>query len=162
MASVYLSLGSNLGNRFENLRKAKRLLTQNGITIISNSRLFETTPYGVREQPNFLNIAVRAATDKEPEELLRVIKQIERDMGRESTYRWGPRIIDIDILLYENLIYRSNTLTIPHPEIKKRDFFLIPLLDINALLTDPESGKHLRDFINQTENCITNSIKIDL
>jgi len=162
MPFVYLALGSNLGNKLENIQKAINILKKNGIEIISYSKLYETTPYGVTEQPNFLNIVVKVDTDKEPEELLKLIKQTEKEIGREDTFKWGPRIIDIDILLYEKLIYRSNTLTIPHPEIKKRDFFLIPLLNIDITMRDPESGREFIDFITQTENCITNSLKIEL
>ncbi|MCX7959885.1 MAG: 2-amino-4-hydroxy-6-hydroxymethyldihydropteridine diphosphokinase, partial [Deltaproteobacteria bacterium] len=104
METLYLALGSNIANRYENILNAVRLLVKNGIKIIKPSSLYETTPYGPVSQPNFLNIVIMCQSDTEPTILLGKIKEIERGMGRKETIKWGPRIIDIDILLYGNLV----------------------------------------------------------
>ncbi|MGB9772347.1 MAG: 2-amino-4-hydroxy-6-hydroxymethyldihydropteridine diphosphokinase [Candidatus Kapaibacteriota bacterium] len=113
MAICYLSLGSNLGNRFENIQKAVKLFSVAGIRPIRNSSLYETLPYGYVYQPNFLNIVVKCSTGLTAKGLLMTIKDIEISIGRTETIRWGPRVIDIDILLYDNLIIKEEGLTIP-------------------------------------------------
>jgi 2-amino-4-hydroxy-6-hydroxymethyldihydropteridine diphosphokinase len=129
-ALVYLGIGSNLGQREENCLKAIELLGKKGIIIIKRSSLYRTEPWGVREQPDFINMVVEAETELSPDDLLRVIKEIEREMGRVETFRWGPRIIDIDILLYNDMVYEGPELRIPHPLMHEREFVLIPLCEI--------------------------------
>ncbi len=130
MAVIYLGIGSNLGNREDNCLKAVRALAEKGITVKKVSTLYETEPWGIREQPDFINLALEAETDLSPEKLLKVIREIEEGMGRTETYKWGPRIIDIDILLYDDLIYDSPDLRIPHPLMHERGFVLLPLSEI--------------------------------
>lgn len=137
MAIVYLGLGSNLGDRAGNSEDALRLLTKQGISVISRSAMIETEPWGVKEQPPFINMAVKIQTDLGPEELLTELQSIERQMGREKNVRWGPRVIDIDILFYNSMILKTEGLIIPHPLIEKRDFVLRPLAEIAPDLEHP-------------------------
>lgn len=146
MAIVYLGIGSNLGNREENCLKAIKLLEERGISVRKVSSLYETEPWGVNDQPNFVNMASECETDLHPEELLRVIKDIEVEIGRRETFKWGPRVIDIDILLYDDLVYDSPHLKIPHPLMSKRDFVLRPLSEIGPNKIHPLLKKTIREL----------------
>ena len=132
MPKVYLSLGSNLGDRKQNLIDAIHSLNSNDLAVESVSSLYETVPIGETEQPvpDYLNVAARIDTDLKPLELLERIKQIEIACGRTKSFRWGPRIIDIDILLYDNCALETETLTIPHPRMAERAFTIVPVLEI--------------------------------
>ncbi len=130
MPIAYIGIGSNLGNREENCQKAIALLIEKNIKITKHSSLYETEPLGVKEQPGFINMALEIETNLEPGILLRTIKEIENSMGRLEGMRWGPRIIDLDILLYDDLILKTHDLEIPHPGIKDREFVLKPLSEI--------------------------------
>src|SRR5436305_6732577 len=129
MTRVYLSLGSNLGDRLCNLRAALEAL-QHLATVVAISSVYDTEPVGMTDQPGFLNIAVSADVKQTPHVLLRLIKKIEEDVGRRPTYRWGPRVIDLDILLYGDRVIESPDLVIPHPEMAGRAFVLVPLAEI--------------------------------
>jgi 2-amino-4-hydroxy-6-hydroxymethyldihydropteridine diphosphokinase len=133
---VYLSLGSNLGDREAHLRDALHLL-QDVVTIRRVSSLFLTDPVGVTHQPEFANLAVEADTSLEPLELLKEVKRVEHEVGRRPTFRWGPRVVDIDILLYDDLVLETPELTIPHPEITRRAFVLLPLAQIAPDMLHP-------------------------
>ncbi|GHS93299.1 2-amino-4-hydroxy-6-hydroxymethyldihydropteridine diphosphokinase [Synergistales bacterium] len=128
-----LGLGTNLGNRLLNLRAAVRYLREN-MNVIAKSDVFETEPWGVTDQPRFLNACVLAeplcGKPFDPENLLSILKAIEKRMGRTNTRRWGERVIDIDILLIDDLVYKSEILTIPHPYMRERQFVLTPLSQI--------------------------------
>ena len=131
MAEVFLSLGSNIHERLENLKEAvKRISLLNGISILRISSVYETEPIGYRDQNNFYNIAVKLETTLSPKALLFALLEIEKDMGRVRTIINGPRIIDIDLLLYENEIACGETLTLPHPRMMERAFVLAPLVEI--------------------------------
>jgi len=131
MSLVYLSMGSNMGDRLDFLRKAlKRLQETDDICVEAVSSVYETEPVGYREQPDFLNLAVRIDTLLSPEILLSELQRIEKDLGRKRTRRFGPRTIDIDILLFENQERSDDRLSIPHPRMKQRAFVLIPLRDV--------------------------------
>jgi 2-amino-4-hydroxy-6-hydroxymethyldihydropteridine diphosphokinase len=128
---VYLGLGSNLGDRRRNLETAVAFLKGTaGIHVSRVSSLFNTEPFGVEDQPEFLNAAVEVETELDPPSLLQVVKEIEREMGRVPTYRWGPRVIDIDILLYDRLRWKTPELVIPHPGILERSFVMEPLAEL--------------------------------
>ena len=128
---IVLGLGSNLGDREENLRTAFRLLTtEKKIQIKKISSLYETEPIGVTEQNAFLNTVVIITTKLSPEELVKYCLAVETRMGRVREIRWGPRNIDIDLLCYDNLSIQTELLTIPHPRMKERRFVLIPLLEV--------------------------------
>lgn len=134
---VYLLLGSNLGNRKEILDNAVKLLTQKVGVIISQSKDYETAPWGVIDQPDFLNLAVSIHTNLKPLEILEIIQSIENQLGRVRKEKWGARLIDIDILFYGNEIIDEPTLKIPHPLLQERDFVLNPLVEIAPNFVHP-------------------------
>ena len=140
MVRVYLGLGSNLGDREANLREAVRRLEQR-VAIDALSAQYETPPMGPPDQPWYLNAVCGGATELEPRELLASVKRIEREMGRVPTVHWGPRIIDIDILFYDDLVLDSPELVIPHPGILHRPFVLVPLADIAPEFVHPHLGE---------------------
>jgi len=141
---AYLGLGSNLGDRFEALRQAIRELADTpGITVRDISSCYETAPVGPVGQGDFLNAAVSIDTALSPEELLDACKAIETRMGRQARERWGPREIDIDLLLHGGATLSGDHLAVPHPEMARRAFVLVPLLQIAPDLTLPD-GRPLR------------------
>ncbi len=127
--TVYLGLGANLGDRQDNISQALRLLRQQ-LNIQRVSSFYETAPVGYLDQPDFINIVCQATTELTPQELLRFVKQVEQRMGRQPTVRYGPRLIDVDILLYDDLALDTPELTIPHPRMAERAFVLAPLAEI--------------------------------
>jgi 2-amino-4-hydroxy-6-hydroxymethyldihydropteridine diphosphokinase len=137
MPVVHIGIGSNLGDRHNNCLKAITLLEAEGVKVLKRSSLRETEPWGVKEQPRFMNMAVEAETDMTPRELLSLLKKIEDQMGRTRTVRWGPRTIDLDILFYGDMIIREPDLEIPHPLMHARDFVLEPLQEIAAQQVHP-------------------------
>jgi 2-amino-4-hydroxy-6-hydroxymethyldihydropteridine diphosphokinase len=149
---VFLSLGSNLGDRQANLFRAMQLLEPE-VGIESVSSIYQTEPWGVQEQPHFLNCAVVANTSLTPHELLVKLKSIEKKMGRQLTFRYGPRLVDLDLLLYDELIMSTDELTIPHPRMLERAFVLVPLAEIAGSLLHPIrklSFRQLADEINKS------------
>ena len=132
MTRVYLGLGSNVGSRSRHLSAARRRLRQNGVRILRQSRVIETEPWGVRDQPRFLNQVVEASWDGSPQGLLAVAKLVEREGGRLPERRWGPRTIDVDILLFGDLRVADKDLVIPHPRIREREFVLASLAELGA------------------------------
>lgn len=150
MNRVFLGIGSNVGDRKENILRALTFLEKNEcLKIINCSSLYETKPYGIKEQNNFYNCVVSIETDLLPEELLKRLKKIEISTGRRKTFRWGPRVIDIDILYFNGLVYNSDSLRIPHPDMLNRDFFVIPLLELHQDIKHPGSDKNLADIVSQ-------------
>jgi 2-amino-4-hydroxy-6-hydroxymethyldihydropteridine diphosphokinase len=147
MSIVYISIGSNLGNREENCEKAIALLIKRGIKVIKRSSLCETEPWGVKEQPEFINVAVEVETHLRPEELLKNLKEIEIDIGRRESKLWGPRIIDIDILFYDDLVIKTPELEIPHPGINNRGFVLEPLSEIAPDKIHPVLKKSIKELL---------------
>jgi len=143
VAVVYLGIGSNIGDRRANCRRSVELLRDRGIRVTKVSSQFETEPWGLEDQPCFVNMAVEAETTLSPLDLLAVLKNIEREMGRGSGVRWGPRVIDLDILLYDDLIFYTEALTIPHPHLHERRFALEPLAEIAPDVLHPVSLKTL-------------------
>ncbi|MGV3240492.1 2-amino-4-hydroxy-6-hydroxymethyldihydropteridine diphosphokinase [Streptococcus hyovaginalis] len=131
MNKVYLSLGSNIGDRLEYIREAVQMLhNQEEIKVVNISSVYETDPVGYEEQALFLNIVIQVETSLNPLSLLEQCQKIESELGRKRIIRWGPRTIDLDILLYnqENIV--SEKLIIPHPRIEERAFVLVPLIEI--------------------------------
>ena len=118
-----LILGTNLGNRVENLKRAEKLIEKLVGRILKRSRIIETAPFGVVNQPPFLNYGLLVDTYHPPFELLKLLKWIEKRVGRYRTFRWGPRVVDIDIIKYGNLFVDTEELKIPHPGLKDRSFF---------------------------------------
>jgi len=136
-AHVYLSLGSNLGDRAGNLRSALLQLPAAGVSVDKVSSFWETEPVDVRDQPWFLNCAVEGRTGLEPVDLLRALRDIELRMGSRKEFAKGPRLLDIDILLYGDLVLATPELQIPHPRMLQRRFVLAPLAEIAPLLRHP-------------------------
>jgi 2-amino-4-hydroxy-6-hydroxymethyldihydropteridine diphosphokinase len=132
LTTVYLGLGSNLGSRSRNLSAARRRLRQSGVRIRRQSRVIETEPWGVSDQPSFLNQVVEAEWQGTPRQLLRVAKQVERDGGRRPTRRWGPRVIDVDVLLFGDQRVSLRDLVIPHPRIAERPFVFELLAELGV------------------------------
>ncbi len=124
---VYLAFGSNVGNKEENIKTALKYLDANGVKLEIMSPLYETKPLEYEEQDDFLNCVGAFQTNLSPFKLLRLIKQIEKRMGRENTVEKGPRIIDIDIIFYKRVYTYTFNLQIPHPSYKERAFVLVPL-----------------------------------
>ena len=150
MHTIYLGLGSNLDDRLANLRAAvKRLPPQ--VTLLGESAVYETPAWGVEDQPGFLNMVVRGETELAPAALRDHVKRIEGEVGRTPTYRWGPRIIDIDILLYDDLIMDSPSLVIPHPQMHKRPFVLVPLAAIAPDVVHPALGIPIRQLLEHVD-----------
>jgi 2-amino-4-hydroxy-6-hydroxymethyldihydropteridine diphosphokinase len=148
---AYLSLGSNLGERDENLERALALLERELIHVVARSSVYETEPRDVTAQPWFLNIAVACETRLFPLQLLTAALRIEREMGRVRRLPRGPRLIDIDILLVGNAVIDAPQLTLPHPRILERRFVLEPLLEIAPQLLHPVTKRPLRDYLSQVK-----------
>ena len=138
--TAYLGLGTNLDAREDNLTRASHLLNAPGptsIQLIRSSSIYETAPWGYANQPQFLNCVLEVETGLSPNELLRFVKGLEADMGREPSSRYGPRIIDLDILLYGDQTVQQPELQIPHPRLHQRAFVLIPLAELAPDLVHP-------------------------
>lgn len=149
---VYLSLGSNLGGRMENIRKALVMLKKAGIQTERVSSFYKTEPVDFRPQPWFVNCVAEVTTALMPLQLLKSVQGIERALGRRSGIPKGPRPIDIDILLYENAIVRSLALTIPHPRMSERRFVLLPLKELAPNLRHPLTQRTVLEMLNETQD----------
>jgi 2-amino-4-hydroxy-6-hydroxymethyldihydropteridine diphosphokinase len=137
VSTAYLGLGSNLGRKKYNVSRSILLMKKAGIRILRQSRFYKTKPVGFMEQPDFINAAVKIRTVFAPKRLLKILQDIEKAMGRVKARRWGPRIIDIDILLYGDKTVKTNGLVIPHPRMHERTFVLKPLAEIAPGLKHP-------------------------
>ena len=144
--TTYIALGTNLGERLENLRAAIEALAPD-VNVLAKSHVYETPPWGYEEQPAFLNMVVKAETDLEPDELLTYLKQLESGLGREKSVRWGPRLIDLDILFYDDLVIDTPPLVIPHPRLHERAFVLVPLADVAAEVVHPVLGEFIWELL---------------
>lgn len=141
MAIAYIALGSNLGDKEKNLRRALLLLTQQGVEVVRVSSFLSTEPYGVTDQPQFLNAVACVRTRLAPLALLDVLLATELAMGRVRLRHWGERNIDLDLLLYEDVVLDTKRLRLPHPDMQNRDFVLLPLAEIAPELKHPTLQK---------------------
>jgi 2-amino-4-hydroxy-6-hydroxymethyldihydropteridine pyrophosphokinase len=150
--NVYLGLGSNMGDRAANLAKAAALINRNVGKIVKYSHVYETEPWGNPHQDSFLNQVVMLNTSLEPREMLDLLNKIERELGRERKEKWGPRPIDIDILFYGKRLIRDKGLEIPHPELHKRSFVLVPLMEIAPELEHPVLKKPIDELYMECDD----------
>ncbi|MFN3270551.1 MAG: 2-amino-4-hydroxy-6-hydroxymethyldihydropteridine diphosphokinase [Candidatus Kapaibacteriota bacterium] len=150
---VLLSLGSNLGKRKNNIKKAITLLEAYNILKIKKiSSFYETEPVGNPDQPNFINAAIIGETTLTPEELLSACKKIEREVGRINRPRWHPREIDLDIILYDNYTIETERLQIPHPQMHRRRFVLVPANEIASHLVVPNFNKTIGEILQDCKD----------
>ncbi len=148
MATIYLALGSNVGDSREHIEQAIRLLG-NQVNNIQRAPVYRAKAVGYTEQADFLNTAISGQTELNPEKLLEFIQTVEEEIGRIERFRWGPREIDIDIIFYDDLQQQGEALTLPHPEFRSRDFVLQPLKDLNPDLEDPVSGQTVSQLLEK-------------
>lgn len=149
MHTVYLSTGSNLGNRENYLLQAEEAITELVGHIDARSSVIETAPWGKTDQPNFLNRVLRVKTKLPPLFLMETLLQIERDMGRNRHEKWGPRIIDLDILFFDNRIIDEEGLCVPHPHLHERDFVLKPMVEIAPDFMHPIMEKTVAELLQE-------------
>lgn len=140
MTSAAIGLGSNVGDRLANLRNAVAFLSDSGFSIAAKSTVYETPPFGRTDQPRFLNAAVIGDFAGNPLSLLALLKGVEKRMGRQDRGRWGPREIDLDLLMIPGLVYRDEQLEVPHPGLAERAFVLVPLAEIASGWVHPLLG----------------------
>jgi len=151
--TVYIGIGSNLGSTAENCLKAiEHLRAHPDLTLITHSSLYQSEPFGITDQNWFVNSAAQITTSLYPEELLRECLSIEHSMGRTRNEKWGPRIIDLDILFYDDLILKQEGLEIPHPGIAERSFVLEPMCEIAPELIHPKLKKTTQTLLREITN----------
>jgi 2-amino-4-hydroxy-6-hydroxymethyldihydropteridine diphosphokinase len=147
MNQIYLSLGSNIGDRAQNIAQAIEALPLHGVPLARQSSLYETEPVELRAQDWFLNCVVEVETNLQPQELMQVLLKIERSMGRERTVPKGPRVIDMDILLFGSATVAESHLEIPHPRMNDRRFVLVPLAEIAPAAVHPVLKKTVQQLL---------------
>ena len=164
MSIVYISLGSNLGDRAGNIKKTvEELSADKKLKIREKSAVYETEPVGGSPQDYFLNQVIGIETNLTPHDLLRSLLEIERKLGRKRGIRWGERLIDLDILLFDDLILKEFDLEIPHPRLFRRKFVLVPLAEINPELYHPVLRKKITDIVKDLKDnknvCFYNEVR---
>ena len=146
MTRVFLGIGTNLGDRERNLQDALAILSQK-MVILKDSSIYQTAPWGYLDQPAFLNQVIEAQTDLSPLNLLGFLKDTEKALGRQANFRYGPRLIDLDILFYGNRIIQTPRLHIPHPRIAQRAFVLVPLAEIAPDFVHPQNRQTVTQLL---------------
>ncbi len=152
MKGIYLLLGTNLGDRLANLQQGASILETLDVAIVDYSSVYESAPWGNENQPWFLNMVVRIDTMLPPDRLLQTCLAVEKQMGRVRQEKWGERIIDVDILYYDNETIATEDLTIPHPGIASRRFTLMPLVEISPSEIHPSLAKTNRELLQLCED----------
>jgi 2-amino-4-hydroxy-6-hydroxymethyldihydropteridine diphosphokinase len=150
-ARVFLGLGTNLGDRAANLGAVCAAMTGQ-VRLVRTSRIYQTPPWGYIDQPAFLNQVIEVETSLSPVELLTLLKQLETRLGRVPTFLYGPRLIDIDILLYDQQVLILPQLTIPHPRLEERAFMLVPLAEIAPTVVHPTSGFTIQEILARIDS----------
>jgi 2-amino-4-hydroxy-6-hydroxymethyldihydropteridine diphosphokinase len=154
MNHVYLLIGGNLGDRQANLARTIVLISERCGILLQLSSVYETAAWGMRDQPDFLNQVLLISTALPPQKLLELLLEIEHELGRFRGEKNGPRVIDIDILLYNDAIIHEPGLQIPHPRMASRRFVLTPLAEIAEELIHPETGKNIRQMLDECEDLL--------
>lgn len=149
MNIVYIAFGSNIGDRGTAIEEALNLIEQNEMKIVKRSKIYETEPYGYVDQPSFLNGAVEVETNLSCRDVLERLLSIENQIGRVREFKWGPRIIDLDIIFYNNEIYDEEDLKVPHPDMQNRDFVLRPLNELCPDYVHPVLDKTIRELLGE-------------
>lgn len=149
MNDVYLLIGGNLGDRMAYLGQAKSLIEQSAGHIVAISSIYETAAWGMEDQPSFYNCAIHIRSNIAPEALMRILLNIETEMGRRRLQKFGPRIIDIDMILYDDKIVDSDILSLPHPQMQNRRFVLAPLAEIAANIVHPVFHKTIARLLEE-------------
>ena len=149
MNIVYIAFGSNIGDRGAAIEEALNLIEQNEMKIVKKSKIYETEPYGYVDQPSFLNGAVEVETNLSCRDVLERLLSIENQIGRVREFKWGPRIIDLDIIFYNNEIFDEEDLKVPHPDMQSRDFVLKPLNDLCPDYVHPVLGKTIGELLGE-------------
>lgn len=151
MNRVYIAFGSNIGDRYKAAEDAFKLIEENGIKILQKSKIYETEPYGYLDQPPFINGVLLAETEHSCREVLKRLLAIELDLGRVRKFKWGPRIIDLDIIFFNDEIYDEPDLKVPHPDMQNRAFVLKPLNDISPDYIHPILKKSVAIMLEELE-----------
>ena len=146
MIRVFLGIGTNLGDRERNLQDALAILSQK-MVILKESSIYQTAPWGYLDQPAFLNQVIEAQTDLSPLNLLGFLKDTEKALGRQANFRYGPRLIDLDILFYGNRIIQTSRLQVPHPRLAERTFVLVPLAEIAPDFVHPQNRQTVTQLL---------------
>lgn len=152
MEGIFLLLGSNLGDRVKILMQAVIALEERGIQLVKKSSIYETAAWGITDQQSFLNQVLQVETSLDPKKLLKEILEIELELGRVRKIKWGERLIDLDILYYNDIIYKDSDLVIPHPGIPERRFTLVPLVEICPYFIHPEKQISQKELLDNCED----------
>lgn len=152
MNKAYIAFGSNIGDRYSAVEDALLKLEQRGMKVTNKSKIYETEPYGYTDQPPFINGAIEVETELSCRQVLKTLLAIESELGRVREIRWGPRIIDLDILLYNNEIHDEEDLKVPHPDMQNRDFVLKPLADLCPDYVHPVFNKTIGELLRELNN----------
>ena len=144
---IYLLMGSNLGDRVQNLKNCLNEVENRVGKVLRVSSIYETEAWGLRDQDSFLNVAMEVSSDLSPKEMITIFDEIEKNGGREKTIKWGPRVIDLDILYYSDIILKTLQLQIPHKEIQNRNFVLVPMIELNKDFIHPVFNKTQNELL---------------
>ena len=147
-SAVFIGIGANIGSVHENFAKALKSIRK-CTRVVAVSSLYESNPVGPQDQPKFTNAVIKVETELAPFELLDRLKEIEREIGRKKTKRWGPRVIDLDIIFYGDLVISTDSLVIPHPRAHERRFVLEPLLEIEPTAWHPAKNMAVKDICSK-------------
>ncbi|MCX7883755.1 MAG: 2-amino-4-hydroxy-6-hydroxymethyldihydropteridine diphosphokinase [Caloramator sp.] len=147
MNKVYVAFGTNMGDKNKNIEKAIEMMKDRGLKVIKISQVYKTEPYGYTAQPEFLNGVLEAITSLDAVDVLKTLLEIEKDMGRVREFKWGPRIIDLDILFFNDDVIDEKDLKVPHPDMQNREFVLKPLCEIAPDFIHPVLKKSIKNML---------------